>query len=134
MTNDELNLIHPIGSIYETLDTTFNPNESWGGSWSADDTESVLVSQNSNDLFSATLGSIIGANTAITNLPNHTHQSSAATVGGGSQSWVSYQTVAAKQSWGVWGDGSWTATSVGGGGSHENRMRSKYVVRWIRVA
>lgn len=130
----DLDLIHPVGTIYETLDNTFNPNEIWGGSWTVDTTESVLVSQNTTDLFSADLGTIVGSNTAITNLPVHTHQSSAATVGGGSKSWVSYSTVAAKSTWGVWGDGSWTAAAVGGGGSHENRMRSKYVVRWIRVA
>lgn len=131
MTNDDLDLIHPIGSIYETLDTSFNPNESWGGSWSADNTESVLVSQNSNDLFSASLGTIVGANTAITNLPNHTHSTSAAVEANGSVSWFSFN---AAGDYAGYGPGSWTAAAVGGGGSHENRMRSKYVVRWIRYA
>ena len=131
MTNEDLDLIHPVGSIYETLDTSFNPNESWGGSWSADNTESVLVSQNSNDLFSASLGTIVGANTAITNLPNHTHSTSAAVEANGSVSWFSFN---AAGDWGGYGPGTWTAAAVGGGGSHENRMRSKYVVRWIRYA
>lgn len=133
MTNEELDLIHPIGSIYETLDNTFNPNEIWGGSWYADDTESVLVSQNSTDLFSASLGSIVGDNTAITNLPNHTHQTSASTVSN-TNAWFSFRGVSKDSTRGAYGPGSWTAAAVGGGGSHENRMRSKYVIRWIRVA
>lgn len=130
----DLDLIHPVGSIYETLDNTFNPNEMWGGSWTVDTTESVLVSQNTTDLFSASLGTVVGSNTAVTNLPNHTHSTSAATVGGGTKSWFSFSVVSPKSTWGVYGNGSWTAVSTGGGGSHENRMRSKYVVRWIRVS
>lgn len=26
-----LDVFYPVGTIYETLDTNFNPNESWGG-------------------------------------------------------------------------------------------------------
>lgn len=130
----DLDLIHPVGSIYETLDNTFNPNEMWGGSWTVDTTESVLVSQNSTDLFSADLGTVVGANTAVTNLPNHTHSTSASTMGAGTVSWFKFSTTAAGSTRGGNGNGSWTAAAVGGGGSHENRMRSKYVVRWIRVA
>lgn len=29
-----LDYIYPVGSYYETSDTTFNPNTSWGGTWS----------------------------------------------------------------------------------------------------
>ena len=82
---------------------------------------------------SASLGSIVGDNTAITNLPNHTHQTSASTVSN-TNAWFSFRGVSPGSTRGAYGPGSWTAASVGGGGSHENRMRSKYVVRWIRVA
>lgn len=28
-----LNLMWPVGSVYETVDASFNPNVAWGGSW-----------------------------------------------------------------------------------------------------
>lgn len=31
-----LDLNHPVGSYYETSDTSFNPNVSWGGTWVED--------------------------------------------------------------------------------------------------
>lgn len=38
-----LNLIYPVGSYYETSDTNFNPNTSWGGTWVEDTDGRVLV-------------------------------------------------------------------------------------------
>lgn len=31
-----LNLFYPVGSYYETSDTSFNPNTAWGGTWVED--------------------------------------------------------------------------------------------------
>ena len=32
-TSDLINLFYPVGSYYETSDTSFDPNVSWGGTW-----------------------------------------------------------------------------------------------------
>ena len=39
-----LDLIYPVGSYYETSNSSFDPNESWGGVWSLDTDGTVLVS------------------------------------------------------------------------------------------
>lgn len=30
---DIIDMFYPVGTIYETVDTTFNPNTAWGGTW-----------------------------------------------------------------------------------------------------
>ena len=96
-----LDLIHPVGEYYETSNTSFDPNVSWGGTWEKDNSGCVLVSQD-NGTFSS-LGSKVGnlqatisahthtvpahnhggstGGTALTTamLPGHTHSFSATT-------------------------------------------------------
>ena len=43
-TERMLNLFYPVGSYYETSDTSFNPNTAWGGTWVEDTAGKVLVS------------------------------------------------------------------------------------------
>ena len=40
-----LNVFYPVGSYYETSDTTFDPNVAWGGTWVEDTDGKVLVAQ-----------------------------------------------------------------------------------------
>jgi hypothetical protein len=35
---------HPVGSIYETTDVSFNPNVEWGGTWELMDDGRFLLS------------------------------------------------------------------------------------------
>lgn len=44
-----LDYIYPVGSYYETSDTTFNPNTAWGGTWLEDTNGRVTVAFDSND-------------------------------------------------------------------------------------
>jgi hypothetical protein len=39
-----LNMFYPVGSYYETSDTTFNPNTAWGGTWELETAGQVHVS------------------------------------------------------------------------------------------
>lgn len=39
-----LNIFYPVGSYYETSDTTFNPGTSWGGTWVLENPGIVHVS------------------------------------------------------------------------------------------
>lgn len=38
-------LFYPVGSFYETSDTSFDPNTAWGGAWVEDTAGRVLVAQ-----------------------------------------------------------------------------------------
>ena len=40
--NPQLNVTHPVGTIYQTENITFNPNTAWGGTW-VEDTSYQLV-------------------------------------------------------------------------------------------
>lgn len=39
---------HPVGSIYETTDVSFNPNVEWGGTWELMDDGRFLLSSSEN--------------------------------------------------------------------------------------
>lgn len=42
------NIFYPVGSYYETTDSTFNPNTTWGGTWELEDEGLVHVSSGTN--------------------------------------------------------------------------------------
>lgn len=44
MKTEILNLFYPVGSYYETSDTSFDPNNSWGGTWVLETEGQVHVS------------------------------------------------------------------------------------------
>lgn len=42
-----IDVFYPVGSFYETTDTSFNPNTTWGGTWVEDTAGRVLVAKDS---------------------------------------------------------------------------------------
>lgn len=74
---------YPVGSYYETSDTSFNPNVTWGGTWVLDSQGRVTVAQNSGTF--ATIGSTGGSESAshyhttsshtltLSEIPSHSH-------------------------------------------------------------
>lgn len=63
-----LDFFYPIGSYYETSNTTFDPNISWGGTWELETQGKVHVSAGSD----YTVGSSYGNNTHVHTTGNHT--------------------------------------------------------------
>lgn len=64
-----LNMFYPVGSYYETSDTTFDPNVSWGGTWVEDSAGRVTVSQDTND----TSFDVVGETGGSKELQSHYH-------------------------------------------------------------
>ena len=60
--SDFLDVFYPVGSYYETSDTSFDPNVSWGGTWVEDTDGRVLVAVDSGTF--STVGDTGGAETA----------------------------------------------------------------------
>ena len=56
MQTEMFNWMYPVGSYYETSDTSFNPNTAWIGTWVEDTSGRVTVSQDSNDTDFDTIG------------------------------------------------------------------------------
>lgn len=65
---------YPVGSYYETSDTSFNPNAAWGGTWVLDSQGRVTVAQDSGTF--GTVGAI-GGTEAVSH--KHTTQAHALT-------------------------------------------------------
>ena len=83
--------MHPVGSYYETSDTSFDPNVSWGGIWQLDSAGKVTVARDANDADFDTIGETGGVKTHLhttgnftlgtNHIPAHTHGSKTLTGG-----------------------------------------------------
>lgn len=133
---------YPVGSIIELLSNE-DPNNKIGGEWTLDTSNSILVGQD-NNYFSGNINSIVGSDTATAGYPSHTHDNSCrgivATTGAGG-SWGSFTANGSTiqkihngtRYYEYYGPARFTASNVGGGGTHENRMKCLQVLRWVRT-
>lgn len=65
-------IYYPVGSYYETSDTSFNPNTTWGGTWELEEAGRVHVSAG----MGYTIGSKGGEAThtlTVNEMPSHAH-------------------------------------------------------------
>lgn len=62
-----MDIFYPVGSYYETSDTSFDPNVSWGGTWVEDTAGRVLVARNTGTF------SNVGATGGSEYIQDHTH-------------------------------------------------------------
>ena len=147
---DVFDLIYPVGSYYETSDTSFNPNTSWGGTWNKTDTDGrVTVAQSTTDEKFMKVGYKWGETSHVlteSEMPSHKHSLTSwrnptestpqATTGYGfTSNNYAFSNVATD------GDGtSYTANdsvAIGASGrnaSHNNLQPYIVVVRWHRTA
>lgn len=73
--SDLLNMFYPVGSIYETMDSSFDPNKKWGGTWERIKGR-VLIGVDENDSDFNIAEKTGGEKThtlVVSELPQHTH-------------------------------------------------------------
>ena len=83
--SDLLNMFYPVGSVYETMDSSFDPNKKWGGTWERIK-GSVLVGVDENDSDFNTAEKIGGEKThklSVSEMPSHSHSASEKSLKGG---------------------------------------------------
>ena len=130
-----LDVMYPVGSYYETSNTSFNPNTAWGGTWVREDDGTALVSYKSSGAFNENIETIVGEEThqlTINEMPGHTH-----TLNYGAVSNKAGGVLPGLQSGGAWNDGidlNTQMSSIGGNQAHNNVQPSKVVYRWHRTA
>ena len=140
-------IMHPIGSYYETSDSTFDPNIVWTGTWILETEGQVHVSAGSNYTIGATGGE--STHTLVTSeIPSHTHsygerrEADAGYVpANGHPNAIQVRTANGTAAGGVFTDrapnnyyaGSFIQ-STGGGGAHNNMQPYIVVNRWHRTA
>lgn len=151
---------YPVGSYYETSDTTFNPNTAWGGTWVLETEGQVHVSAGANYAIDGALTNTSDGGEAEHTLttdetPAHTHGSKSLTGAAWNLAYqsssnqvgvtgiVSRRTTTEKI---TTGSGSFSAqdgivinathehNSVGGSQSHNNMQPYIVVNRWHRTA
>ena len=146
--------VYPVGSYYETSDTSFDPNQSWGGTWVLETEGQVHISGSINGTYQVdgaptdTTDGGEATHTLLTSeMPSHAHNPSVAGSG-----YMSYKLNAgvgrnrhATSSSGtlkyVFGSStqddlvySSTSANTGGGDAHNNMQPYIIVHRWHRTA
>lgn len=139
-----IDIFYPVGSYYETSDTTFDPNVSWGGTWAEDTAGRVLVAKNTGTF--TTVGNTGGEEThqlSVAEMPSHNHALDYTANSGGSGTTGTYGTVRSTGSQTIVRNASVTTTgelaywgieNKGGGGDHNNLQPYIIVKRWHRTA
>ena len=121
-------MFYPVGSYYETSDTSFNPNTAWGGTWVEDSAGRVTVAKNSGTF--ATVGATGGEAShtlTVNEMPSHNHDSNGwAAVSDGSGSYITLGGAGASTDY--------HTRSTGGGAAHNNLQPYIVVKRWHRTA
>lgn len=130
-------LIYPVGSIYETMDSTFNPNDAWGGTWERTSEGRFPVGRKSSDSDFAKVGQTGGEkkHTLIeSEMPLHDHHpSSTARVqllnpGSGGSYVFANLTDIGNTNWG------YRTSKAGGNQAHNNLPPYEVHIFWRRLA
>lgn len=129
-----LDFIYPVGSYYETSDTSFNPNTAWGGTWLEDTKGRVTVALDSEDTDFDTINETGGEKEhtlTIEEIPSHGHKlpqngAYAIQTDGSSATGIAFGPKA--------GNSSLSSTGTGGDQPHNNIQPYIVVKRWHRTA
>ena len=124
-----LDLFYPVGTYYETSNTSFNPNTAWGGTWVEDSAGRVTVAKDTGTF--STVGDTGGEEThtlIVDEMPSHSHN--AYLYGGNLPS------AAGRLQFNT-GNGQEFGSSIkanGGGQAHNNLQPYVVIRRWHRTA
>lgn len=139
-----IDVFYPVGSYYETSDTTFNPNTAWGGTWVEDTAGRVLVSLDSGTF--STVGGTGGEEThtlTVAEMPSHNHTLSYTANSGGTGTSATYGTAYSAGNQSIIRNATiptsgelkyWGIDYKGGDGPHNNLQPYVVVKRWHRTA
>lgn len=147
-TKDIWKVVYPVGSYYETSDANFNPNKSWGGTWSLDTKGRVTVAHDSSQTEFNTIGKTGGHKS----LQSHTHTGTTSEAGSHVHSYNGWYTYAPGNAAGsvsnarlsdaartdpfnYAGNHTHTFTTASSGGGNAQNLQPYIVVnRWHRTA
>lgn len=140
-----VDFFYPVGTYYETSDTSFNPNTAWGGTWVEDSAGMVTVAKNTGTF--STVGASGGEEShtlSISEIPKHNHPLQIALLGSGGGVNSIYGTTFSSTANGSVITTTTAATSgeirwgvkdnTSGDGAHNNLQPYIVVKRWHRTA
>lgn len=127
---------YPVGSYYETSDTSFNPNTAWGGTWELEAEGQVHISAGSNYAVAGALTNTSDGGEAthklsVSEMPSHTHAIYYYNASGNKSFGYNYQNKGYQSNEATSSSG---IVNTGGGGAHNNMQPYIIVNRWHRTA
>lgn len=128
--------VYPIGSYYETSDTSFDPNDTWGGTWVLEAEGQVHVSAGANYAVNGALTNASDGGEAthlltVDEMPSHNHNFSM--WGNGTHYYPSTGSILRWYS-SAYNTQTVTVSNTGGGQAHNNMQPYIIVNRWHRTA
>lgn len=133
-----LDMFYPVGSYYETSNTSFDPNVSWGGTWVEDSAGYATVAYASGDTDFGTVGGTGGEKTHVLSLaemPKHRHYTSNANAGTQTQDAATTNASShGDQNYWRFGSSSGRSDYQGSSAAHNNLQPYVVVKRWHRTA
>lgn len=135
-----MDIIYPVGSIYETMDSSFNPSESFGGTWERIKGKVLVGVDESDSTFrsSKLTGGEKSHTLTINEMPSHNHTIGRSD-GSNLTSWAT--SAGAGNIWYVACDGGtpgkqnyYIARNQGGGQSHNNLQPYITCYIWQRIS
>lgn len=139
-----IDIFYPVGSYYETSDTTFNPNTAWGGTWVEDSAGLVTVAKNTGTF--STVGASGGEEEhqlTTVEMPSHNHTLSFTANSTGAGTTRTYGTVYSSSNQSIIRNATvptsgelayWGVENKGGDAAHNNLQPYIVVKRWHRTA
>jgi hypothetical protein len=127
---------YPVGSYYETSDSSFDPNTAWGGTWELETEGQVHVSAGSTYGVSGALSNTTdgGEKThtlSVNEMPSHAHALYYYNTSGDKSFGYQYQNKGRQSTEATSGSG---IVNTGGGQAHNNMQPYIVVNRWHRTA
>ena len=136
-----LDMFYPIGSYYETSDTSFDPNVTWGGTWALETEGQVHVSSGTNYAVSGALtntsdGGEENHTLTVNELAKHSHRILQANNSGTAGAWVTNASTTNSRKVAYQGDQTYSDVIELSGGSQPHNIMQPYIVvnRWHRTA
>jgi phage minor structural protein len=127
---------YPVGSYYETSDTSFDPNSAWGGTWVLDSKGRVTVSRDETVADFDTIGETGGEKThalTVNEMPSHNHKVPSGWQASSTADRITYGAVNGSYQDSGYG-GVAFIEKTGGGQAHNNMPPYVVVNRWHRTA
>ena len=141
MKREAFDFAHPVGSYYETSDSTWTPQAAgWYGTWVADNDGSALVSYKSSGAFNKATGTIVGGESqsytpagtntggsvgnhtlTVEEMPSHYHGVNTCSIQGGNTTNAKIASARADSSWNSNpNNGERSVLNAGGSGAHNH--------------
>lgn len=138
-----IDIFYPVGSYYETSNTSFNPNIAWSGTWVLETEGQVHISGSTNGTYQVdgaptdtTDGGEEKHTLTVDEMASHSHRILQANNGGTAGTWVTNASTTNTLKVAYSGGQTYSNVIELSGGSQPHNIMQPYIIvhRWHRIA